>query len=69
MNERIRELAEQSGLIAPYGSDHEGLRDFDYKKFAELIIVECAMAINKNAGPFTTGPGYLLLEHFGVYEE
>jgi len=69
MNERIRELAIQSGLIAPYGSDHEGLRDFDYKKFAELIIVECATVINKNAGPFTTGPGYLLLEHFGVYEE
>ena len=69
MNERIRELAEQSGLNAPYGSDHEGLRDFDYRKFAELIIVECATVINKNAGPFTTGPGYLLLEHFGVYEE
>ncbi len=38
MNERIRELAEQAGLNAPYGSDHEGLRDFDYKKFAELVI-------------------------------
>ena len=37
MNERIRELAIQSGLIAPYGSDHEGLRDFDYRKFAELV--------------------------------
>ena len=69
MNERIKELAIQSGLNAPYGSDHEGLRDFDYRKFAELIIVECATVINKNAGPFTTGPGYLLLEHFGVYEE
>ena len=41
MNERIRELAEQAGLNAPYGSDHEGLRDFDYKKFAELIVREC----------------------------
>ena len=40
MNERIRELAIQSGLNAPYGSDHEGLRDFDYKKFAELIVRE-----------------------------
>ena len=69
MNERIKELAIQSGLNAPYGSDHEGLRDFDYRKFAELIIVECATVINKNAGPFTTGPGYLLLEHFGVYEK
>ena len=41
MNERIRELALQAGLNAPYGSDHEGLRDFDYKKFAELIVREC----------------------------
>ena len=41
MNERIKELAIQSGLIAPYGSDHEGLRDFDYRKFAELIVRDC----------------------------
>ena len=41
MNERIRELAIQAGLNAPYGSDHEGLRDFDYEKFAELIVKEC----------------------------
>jgi hypothetical protein len=42
MNELIKELAIQSGLNAPYGSDHEGLRDFDYRKFAELIVRECA---------------------------
>ena len=42
MNERIKELARQAGLIAPYGSDHEGLRDFDYRAFADLIIKECA---------------------------
>ena len=42
MNERIRELALKSGLRAPYGSDHEGLQDFDYRKFAELIVRECA---------------------------
>jgi hypothetical protein len=41
MTERIRELAIQSGLNAPYGSDHEGLRDFDYRNFAELIVREC----------------------------
>ena len=41
MNERIKELARQAGLNAPYGSDHEGLRDFDYRKFAELIVKEC----------------------------
>jgi hypothetical protein len=42
MNERIRELALRSGLNASYGSDREGLRDFDYEKFAELIVRECA---------------------------
>ncbi len=38
MNGLIRELAIQSGLNAPYGSDHEGLRDFDYRKFAKLVV-------------------------------
>jgi hypothetical protein len=37
MSEQTRELAIQSGLIASYGNDHEGLRDFDYRKFAQLI--------------------------------
>ena len=41
MNKRIRELAREAGLIAPYGSDREGLRDFDYRMFAELIVQEC----------------------------
>jgi hypothetical protein len=46
MNERIRELARQAGLIAPYGSDREGLRDFDYREFAELIVKECGNWFN-----------------------
>jgi hypothetical protein len=48
MNERIRELAIQSGLNSPYGSDHEGLRDFDYRKFAELIVRECVRYFNED---------------------
>ena len=31
-NISIRELAREAGLIAPYGSDREGLRDFDYRQ-------------------------------------
>jgi len=31
------DLAKQAGLIKPYGSDHEGLKDFDWRKFAELV--------------------------------
>ena len=42
-----RDLARKAGLIAPYGSDHEGLRDFDYKKFAELIIRESISQIEE----------------------
>lgn len=40
MNDRIKEIARQAGLIAPYGSDTVGLRDFDYLKFAHLIVDE-----------------------------
>ena len=45
MNDRIKQLAVQAGLIAPYASDREGLVDFDYRKFAELIVRECAKVI------------------------
>ena len=41
MNKQIKELAIKAGLIAPYGSDLEGLREFDYRMFAELIVREC----------------------------
>jgi hypothetical protein len=61
MNERIRELAEQAGLNAPYGSDHEGLRDFDYRKFAELIVRECADYAFSDEQDHRA-----MLKHFGV---
>jgi hypothetical protein len=42
MNEQlVKQLAIKAGLIAPYGSDREGLRDFDYREFAKLIVEEC----------------------------
>jgi len=47
MSERIKELARQAGLIAPYGSDREGLSDFDYREFAKLIVAECIKEVNK----------------------
>ena len=67
MNERIQQLARQAGLIAPYGSDREGLRDFDYREFAELIVREC----NRYAcSTWEHGPllGRDLLIHFGIVE-
>jgi hypothetical protein len=71
MNERIRELAIQSGLNAPYGSDHEGLRDFDYRKFAELIIRECSTIADKWVDDTDNGQNYpseMIQQHFGVKE-
>ena len=70
MNERIKELAKQAGLIAPYGSDHEGLRDFDYRKFAELIVKECSQFIEDKFD--FCGDELIIaeqiLKHFGVEE-
>jgi hypothetical protein len=62
MTDHIRDLARKAGLIAPYGSDHEGLRDFDYRMFADLIVKECL--------GLTDGHGNIRPEdvkkHFGV---
>jgi hypothetical protein len=65
MNERIKELARQAGLIAPYGSDREGLSDFDYREFAELIVRECA---NVAADHDALDIYEEIREHFGVGE-
>lgn len=46
MTDKIKELARQAGLIAPYGTEHEGLADFDYRKFAQLVIEECEKVVD-----------------------
>ena len=57
MNERIRELAEQATHVE--GPDGLFLREvLDHRKFAELIIRECASLAYD-------GPGGIL-EHFGL---
>ena len=70
MNERIRELARQAGLIAPYGSDREGLGDFDYREFAELIVRECADIVADAVDHREPASTYVekIKEHFGVEE-
>ncbi len=76
-DERITDLARRAGLIAPYGSDHRGLRDFDYMMFAELLIKECANVIDgdiyyqldKGVGSNVFGLNQareLIKSHFGV---
>jgi len=66
MNERIKELAEQAGMVivddefSTYGKFAE--------KFAELIVRECAeVSINNGCGDFVDIE-QKLFEHFGVEE-
>lgn len=74
---KVKELAIQAGLIAPYGSDREGLANFDFRQFAELIVRECTKAIvddidanppDKHIGiEFNEGMNHaqsIILEHF-----
>ena len=68
MNERIWKLAEQAGLNAPYGSDHEGLQDFDYRKFAELIVQECALTAGLMEHEGRKNIGAQILDNFGIKE-
>ena len=75
MNERIKKLAEQAD-----GQFYEGFAgstnfvkfaEDDLKKFAELIVRECAKIADDGYGSdhFGNGiAGYQLLEHFGVEE-
>jgi hypothetical protein len=71
MSERIYTLARAAGLIAPYGSDREGLRDFDYRMFARLIVQECAGKVDFILREKSNGGGTMgdeIREHFGVKE-
>jgi len=67
MNERIKELAERAENYAHEQNDKFGLsykREYD-KKFAELIVRECAKRSGELGNP-ELGQG--LLKHFGVEE-
>ena len=67
MNERIKELAEQVGITENNLSDGDMSHD-DLKKFAKLIIQECADFVA--AGEFgDPGTAKQLMECFGVEEK
>ena len=66
MNERIRELSEQSGLLGPnsrIGNSHEAT-----ERFAELIVKDCVKALNPMLRDMISrGEAVdLILKHFGV---
>jgi hypothetical protein len=84
MNERIRELAEQAGLKVnadgEIGPAFFGSIDAGYKKFAELIVRECAEISEQSQWSEAKGEYYegfneamiyvsnKIKQHFGVEE-
>ena len=67
MNERIKELAEEAGLLV---HNPEGVPT-KLEKFAELIVRECCQFANNHneeVEGVTLGIGQALKKHFGVEE-
>lgn len=53
MNQRIKELAEQSGLEIPDDTDYNGhIYRNALEKFAELIVKECLIKIENEADQY-----------------
>ena len=67
MNERIRELAEQAGIITEvWKTDAEGhgykVPNYEAEKFAELIVKECiCQCDDENSQKY-------IMAHFGMKE-
>jgi hypothetical protein len=69
VNKRIKEFAEQAGFMDSRFSESGDDCERELKKFAELIVKECAEIANDGIDP---AESYLIgndiLEHFGVEE-
>jgi hypothetical protein len=67
MNKIIAELYDQAIVIEDGGDYVCG--ELDFEKFAELIVQECALVLDKNITPPShpfNSIGYKLKQHFGV---
>ena len=66
MNQRIKLLAEQAGIVIPEDSEYNGhIYRNTIEKFARLIVRECAQRVDyweSKQGEHTED----LLKHFGV---
>ena len=64
MNQRIRELARQSGIIQ-YDSDGKAS---EVERFAELIVMDCASIVYNNSDDDEQGESLsrLILDSYGV---
>jgi hypothetical protein len=82
MNERIQELAEQTGIFKP-NEFHQHIDALQLEKFAELIVKECASICELNGQSYTHSftpakarlaestsnhCGLMIKKHFGVEE-
>ena len=78
MNERIRELAEQAGLVQGGWANADRVKIWkedpdnpgSLKRFAELIVKECSYLADQAHKKATGGKsaGGYIREHFGVEE-
>jgi hypothetical protein len=72
MNERIRQLAEQAGIVIPKDSEYNGhIYRNSIERFAELIVKECALLCVSRPGPgddirSREHCSEQIKEHFGV---
>ena len=63
MNERIKELYNQCFVVLENQSPNTG---FDFEKFAELLIKECAEVAEDYDGAHYVGTA--IKQHFGIEE-
>ena len=70
MNERIELLAEQAGFMEAWFSESGDDCEREIKKFAELIVKECGVALSPMLRDMVSrGQAYdLIKQHFGVEE-
>ena len=64
MNERIQELAQLAGIKLPVGG-FPNYDEFDFEKFAELIVRECLSYMKDGDIDFAK---FMIKKHFGVEE-
>ena len=66
MNERFKELAEQTGIATELLNESQTIM---IKKFAELIVLECAELVETQHTWITSvAASALIRKHFGVEE-
>ena len=66
MNERIEKLIEQC-TVQEFSDCTGGFETFDKEKFAELIVLECAVIVGSMEEPHQD-IAKLIKQHFGVEE-